>query len=255
MGGDNVRHGPLLRPAADPRRRDSCVRPDALPPRPPELHRSRRGDRVLHHAPVGEKATFDGDDAVWTQTSVAAVQQSETAAAVRDRVAAVPHRLGRRGHEGGVRAADEAGHDVSDRAHRRRRAVRRRHARSQLLHVSGRPGPRDDRGAERDAPQLHARASVQRRSGGGRGVVPNAPGADAAQRSSTTVRAFRGIPTGPSASLQLDDVTFFWYPTAHARALYGGQWKGRTRVRLQPRPRHRSRGRSAWTISTRRWPA
>jgi len=23
-------------------------------------------------------------------------------------------------------------------------------------------------------------------------------------------------------------VTFFWYPTAHAKALYGGQWKGRT---------------------------
>jgi catechol 2,3-dioxygenase-like lactoylglutathione lyase family enzyme len=43
-----------------------------------------------------------------------------------------------------------------------------------------------------------------------------------------TVRAFRGIPTGPSAASQLDAVTFFWYPTAHARALYGGQWKGRT---------------------------
>ena len=44
-----------------------------------------------------------------------------------------------------------------------------------------------------------------------------------------TVRAFRGIPTGPSASMQLDDVTFWLYPTAHAKALYGGQWKGRTR--------------------------
>jgi catechol 2,3-dioxygenase-like lactoylglutathione lyase family enzyme len=44
----------------------------------------------------------------------------------------------------------------------------------------------------------------------------------------TTERAFHGIPTGPSASPQLDAVTFFWYPTAHARALYGGQWKGRT---------------------------
>jgi catechol 2,3-dioxygenase-like lactoylglutathione lyase family enzyme len=43
-----------------------------------------------------------------------------------------------------------------------------------------------------------------------------------------TERAFRGIPTGPSASSQLDAVTFFWYPTAHARALYGGQWKDRT---------------------------
>src|SRR5262245_49734995 len=43
-----------------------------------------------------------------------------------------------------------------------------------------------------------------------------------------TVRAFRGIPTGPSASLQLDNVTIFIYPTAHVRALYGGQWKGRT---------------------------
>jgi catechol 2,3-dioxygenase-like lactoylglutathione lyase family enzyme len=43
-----------------------------------------------------------------------------------------------------------------------------------------------------------------------------------------TERAFRGIPTGPSASLQLDNVTFFWYPTAHVKALYGGQWKGRT---------------------------
>jgi inorganic pyrophosphatase len=43
-----------------------------------------------------------------------------------------------------------------------------------------------------------------------------------------TERAFRGIPTGPSASSQLDNVTVFWYPTAHAKALYGGQWKGRT---------------------------
>jgi catechol 2,3-dioxygenase-like lactoylglutathione lyase family enzyme len=43
-----------------------------------------------------------------------------------------------------------------------------------------------------------------------------------------TERVFRGIPTGPSASSQLDAVTFFWYPTAHPRALYGGEWKGRT---------------------------
>ena len=43
-----------------------------------------------------------------------------------------------------------------------------------------------------------------------------------------TERAFRGIPTGPSASSQLDNVTFFWYPTAHAKALYGGQWAGRS---------------------------
>jgi catechol 2,3-dioxygenase-like lactoylglutathione lyase family enzyme len=43
----------------------------------------------------------------------------------------------------------------------------------------------------------------------------------------TTERVFRGIPTGPSASSQLDAVTFFWYPTAHAKALYGGQWVGR----------------------------
>jgi len=42
-----------------------------------------------------------------------------------------------------------------------------------------------------------------------------------------TVRAFRGIPTGPSASMQLDNVTFWLYPTAHAKALYGGQRKGR----------------------------
>jgi catechol 2,3-dioxygenase-like lactoylglutathione lyase family enzyme len=43
-----------------------------------------------------------------------------------------------------------------------------------------------------------------------------------------TVRAFRGIPTGPSASMQLDNVTFWIYPTTHAKALYGGQWKGRS---------------------------
>jgi len=43
-----------------------------------------------------------------------------------------------------------------------------------------------------------------------------------------TVRAFRGIPTGPSASMQLDAVTIWIYPTAHAKALYGRQWKGRT---------------------------
>jgi catechol 2,3-dioxygenase-like lactoylglutathione lyase family enzyme len=42
-----------------------------------------------------------------------------------------------------------------------------------------------------------------------------------------TVRAYRGIPTGPLGGSQLDGVTFFWYPTAHAKALYGGQWKGR----------------------------
>jgi catechol 2,3-dioxygenase-like lactoylglutathione lyase family enzyme len=41
-------------------------------------------------------------------------------------------------------------------------------------------------------------------------------------------RAFRGIPTGPLASSQLDAVSILWYPTAHARALYGGEWKGRT---------------------------
>jgi catechol 2,3-dioxygenase-like lactoylglutathione lyase family enzyme len=41
-------------------------------------------------------------------------------------------------------------------------------------------------------------------------------------------RIFRGIPTGPSAASQLDNVTFFWYPTSHVKALYGGQWKGRT---------------------------
>ena len=29
--------------------------------------------------------------------------------------------------------------------------------------------------------------------------------------------------------MQLDNVTLFWYPTAHVKALYGGQWKGRTR--------------------------
>jgi catechol 2,3-dioxygenase-like lactoylglutathione lyase family enzyme len=43
-----------------------------------------------------------------------------------------------------------------------------------------------------------------------------------------TVRAFRGIPTGPAASMQLDNVTFWIYPTAHAKALYGGEWKGRS---------------------------
>ena len=30
------------------------------------------------------------------------------------------------------------------------------------------------------------------------------------------------------SAMQLDAVTFWIYPTAHARALYGGQWKGRT---------------------------
>ena len=43
-----------------------------------------------------------------------------------------------------------------------------------------------------------------------------------------STRAFRGIPTGPSASMLIDNVTFWIYPTAHAKALYGGQWKGRT---------------------------
>ncbi|MEO8097303.1 MAG: VOC family protein [Acidobacteriota bacterium] len=55
-------------------------------------------------------------------------------------------------------------------------------------------------------------------------------------------RAFRGIPTGPSASSQLDAVTFFWYPTAHAKALYGGQWKGRTQYASNRGACDRSRG-------------
>jgi catechol 2,3-dioxygenase-like lactoylglutathione lyase family enzyme len=41
-------------------------------------------------------------------------------------------------------------------------------------------------------------------------------------------RVFAGIPTGPSASLIADNVTFFWYPTAHARAIYPRAWEGRT---------------------------
>lgn len=41
-------------------------------------------------------------------------------------------------------------------------------------------------------------------------------------------RVYRGIPTGPLGGVQLDNVTFFWYPTSHAKAIYGGQWKGRT---------------------------
>jgi catechol 2,3-dioxygenase-like lactoylglutathione lyase family enzyme len=49
-----------------------------------------------------------------------------------------------------------------------------------------------------------------------------------ARNSNRNERVFRGIPTGPSASLQLDNVTFFWYPTAHVKALYGNEWKGRT---------------------------
>ena len=51
-----------------------------------------------------------------------------------------------------------------------------------------------------------------------------------------TERVFRGIPTGPSASSQLDAVTFFWYPTSHVKALYGGEWKGRTQY-ASPRGR------------------
>jgi catechol 2,3-dioxygenase-like lactoylglutathione lyase family enzyme len=42
-------------------------------------------------------------------------------------------------------------------------------------------------------------------------------------------RVFGGIPTGPSASLIADNVTFFWYPTAHARTLFPKAWEGRTR--------------------------
>lgn len=41
-------------------------------------------------------------------------------------------------------------------------------------------------------------------------------------------RVFAGIPTGPSASLIADNVTFFWYPTAHARAIFPKTWDGRT---------------------------
>src|SRR5262245_60903888 len=43
-----------------------------------------------------------------------------------------------------------------------------------------------------------------------------------------TPRVFGGIPTGPAASLAVDNVTFWWYPTAHARAIYPKAWDGRT---------------------------
>lgn len=42
------------------------------------------------------------------------------------------------------------------------------------------------------------------------------------------VRVFGGIPTGPSASLSLDSVTFVIYPTDHAKAIYPKIWEGRT---------------------------
>jgi catechol 2,3-dioxygenase-like lactoylglutathione lyase family enzyme len=51
-----------------------------------------------------------------------------------------------------------------------------------------------------------------------------------------TTRAYRGIPTGPSASLALDNVTILWYPTAYARVMYGAEWKGRTKY-ASPRGR------------------
>jgi catechol 2,3-dioxygenase-like lactoylglutathione lyase family enzyme len=43
-----------------------------------------------------------------------------------------------------------------------------------------------------------------------------------------TERVYRGVPTGPMGSIQLDNVTMLWYPTAHAKVFYGGQWIGRT---------------------------
>lgn len=49
-------------------------------------------------------------------------------------------------------------------------------------------------------------------------------------------RAYRGIPTGPSASLALDNVSILWYPTAYARVMYGAEWKGRTQY-ASPRGR------------------
>jgi catechol 2,3-dioxygenase-like lactoylglutathione lyase family enzyme len=49
-------------------------------------------------------------------------------------------------------------------------------------------------------------------------------------------QAYRGIPTGPSASLAIDNVTILWYPTACARVLYGGEWKGRVQY-ASPRGR------------------
>lgn len=49
-------------------------------------------------------------------------------------------------------------------------------------------------------------------------------------------RVYRGIPTGPSASIQVDNVSMLWYPTSHVKALYGGQWKGRTQF-ASPRGR------------------
>jgi catechol 2,3-dioxygenase-like lactoylglutathione lyase family enzyme len=36
--------------------------------------------------------------------------------------------------------------------------------------------------------------------------------------------------------LILDNVTLFWYPTAHARVMYGAEWKGRTQY-ASPRGR------------------
>ena len=51
-----------------------------------------------------------------------------------------------------------------------------------------------------------------------------------------TPRAYRGLPTGPSASLELDNVSILWYPTAFARVMYGAEWKGRTQY-ASPRGR------------------
>lgn len=41
------------------------------------------------------------------------------------------------------------------------------------------------------------------------------------------LRVHNGIPTGPSASLISGNVTFFWFPTSTARALFGNEWVNR----------------------------
>ena len=224
---------------------------DALSPRPPELHRPGGGDRVLHDAPVRREGDLRRQGRRVDAEVVAALHQGEAAAAARDRVAAVSHRLGRRGHEGGVRAADQARHDVPDGAHRRRGTLRRRHARPQLLHVSRRARPRDDRGAERDAPRLHARASVQRRSGGDRGVVRETPGRDHAHEARYRPRLSRHShrTVGVDAARRGDVSGSI--PRRTSRRCTAGS--GRAGPAMPPTAAARSiTWRSAWTTWTRR---
>ena len=146
---------------------------------------------------------------------VAAVHQGRRAAAERAAVRHLAHRLGRRGHAGGVSAAARQGHALRDAAHRHQRHGRRQSP--VLLRLCRRPGPRADRAQHGEPSQLRARAHVQRGSAGGGRVVCEA--LRRAQFSAQTEkRIYRGVQIAPAAFVTADHVSMIIYPVEYLSA-------------------------------------